>query len=76
MVGTKSLRASSASPQASIRSVLQARGAKPFTFWASAISDAPSGKLEGVVDEPGAVHGLNGGPDGLTIPRRGRNESA
>ena len=34
MAGTKSLRASSASTQASIRSVLQARAAKPFTFWA------------------------------------------
>jgi hypothetical protein len=38
IAGTSSRRASSASTQASIRSVLQASGARPFTFCASAIS--------------------------------------
>src|SRR5215218_2618731 len=38
IAGTRSRRASSASTQASIRSVLQASGASPFTFCASAIS--------------------------------------
>jgi hypothetical protein len=38
IAGTRSRRASSANTQASIRSVLQANGARPFTFCASAIS--------------------------------------
>jgi hypothetical protein len=38
IAGTSSRRESSASTQASIRSVLQASGASPFTFCASAIS--------------------------------------
>src|SRR5438034_4469943 len=38
IAGTRSRRVSSASTQASIRSVLQANGARPFTFCASAIS--------------------------------------
>jgi Family of unknown function (DUF5996) len=38
IAGTKSRRESSASTQASMRSVLQASGASPFTFCASAIS--------------------------------------
>src|SRR5918996_2222992 len=38
IAGTRSRRASSASTQASIRSVLHASGASPFTFCASAIS--------------------------------------
>ena len=38
IAGTRSRRDSSASTQASILSVLQASGASPLTFWASAIS--------------------------------------
>jgi hypothetical protein len=36
IAGTNSRRLSSASTQASIRSVLHANGARPLTFWASA----------------------------------------
>ena len=38
MAGTRSFRLNSASTWASMRSVLRARGAIPFTFWALAIS--------------------------------------
>src|SRR6059036_776533 len=38
IAGTRSRRVSSVSTQASIRSVLQANGARPFTFCTSAIS--------------------------------------
>ena len=46
IAGTRLRRESSASTQASIRLVLQANGASPFTFCASAISHLPAVKLE------------------------------
>jgi hypothetical protein len=36
-----------------MRSVLPANGARPFTFWASAISTSQPAKLQGVVHEAG-----------------------
>ena len=47
-------------------SVLQASGARPLTFWASAIStDQPP--LERVVDDPGAGHRLDHRADRLAV---------
>ena len=51
----------------SILSVLQASGARPLTFWASAISTVPALLLERVVDEPGAGHRLDHRADRLAV---------
>jgi hypothetical protein len=50
-----------------MRSVLQASGANPFTFCASAISTCQPVKLEPVVHEAGAVHRLDRRADRLTV---------
>ena len=59
IAGTRSRRESSARTQASILSVLQASGARPFTFCASAISTSQPMELEAVVDKAGTVHRLD-----------------
>jgi hypothetical protein len=63
IAGTGSRWLSVAKTSESILSVLQARGASPLTFCASAIStDHPAG-LERVVDEPRSGHRLDHGAD-------------
>jgi hypothetical protein len=63
MAGTRSRRPSSASTHASMRSVLQASGASPLTFCASAILDPPAELLELTMHEARAVHRLDRRPD-------------
>ena len=58
-----------------MRSVLQASGASPLTFWASAISDLPPRELEPVVAEAGSVHRLDRGADRPTVQREASSEA-
>jgi len=46
---------------------LQANGARPFTFRASAISTCQPAQLEPIVHEPRAVHRLDRRADRLTM---------
>jgi hypothetical protein len=65
--GTSSRRASSASTQASIRSILRASGARPFHVLRVGDLDLPARELEPIVHEPGAVHRLDRRADRLTV---------
>ena len=67
IAGTRSRWQSTASTFESILSVLQASGARPLTFWASAISTDQPCLLEGVVDDPGAGHRLDHRADRLAV---------
>jgi hypothetical protein len=62
MAGTRSRRESSASTQASMRSVLQARGARPLAFWASASATSQPWRSS-VSWTKRAVHRLDRRPD-------------
>jgi hypothetical protein len=64
--GTRSRRHSSASTQASIRSVLRANGASSLDLLGVGDRHLPAGQLELVVDAPGAVHRLDRRLDRLT----------
>jgi hypothetical protein len=65
IAGTRCRRASSASTQASIRSVLQASGASPFYLPRVGNLHLPAGELEPVMHEAGIVHRLDRGADRL-----------